>query len=978
MAAAVPSETPVLAPAAPLLLQPQAVAWLGRANLTLVALLWLAVRPLQLWLSMPSPDVRRYYDLSLLWLEGQIPYRQFTLEYPPGALPLFALPHLLADSWTQYANHFTYLMLAVDLGIVIALLQLPHLLARATATPLLQRRADGVLMACVHILLGLLLAQLAFERYDAICTLILLLWYGQVLRRRWWAADLALATLIWVKLIGIILLPIYLAYALLSRRTHGETALSRGQLLGLAGRRLASVGGMTLLLFLPFWWRAGSDLVGFFTYHTQRGLQFESLFASAILGLHQLGLTVAQTAYARQSMCTEVLHPAVALLGQLILPLAALGLALSTGLGIHRLWRSDDAATQEAALADSALALLLTFVLINKVFSPQYMLWLTPFLLLLLVRRQASSLQVALGLVAAWCITALFQRFYYMNLLYIEALPVLLLICRNLVLLAALLQLLGLPAWSATRPAGALMARLLRHPGWAALATFLAATWALLTNLSETTANDIFIQIRVGYDILASGAFPSVETYSATVAGRPFIAHEWLSSVFFALLDRSWAGAGLSLLTAACALTCFLLLWASFPAAQRAQPFYVPLLLLALYLTSFRVLARPHMFSLVAFACLVLALELWRRSGLLRHLLWLLPVQLLWVNLHGAALFGPALFAYLTGLVLLVTYVPGLAGTADAQLYTPRHAAQLGGMTALLALACTINPYGLQLIGFSLDLMGNAYVKSRVWEWTSPLRESNVHYYWMWTYAGMLIILWIGLLARWRSRPYLDLSLALLLTVLSLQANRFVADFALFAFPSTVRSLRAIGDWALLPERRLRQPWAELALIALLLANTLVYGHPHSYREHRPLLGWGYGGDMPYSEVDLLHKLNLRGTIFNEYSDGSLIIWRLSPQIRPVLDSRIDLYPLETVLEYDQAYTSVGAFERYLQRHRINLIMLYRSRMGAGMRQYLAMRPEWQMLSQSRERMLFRRREVRSPGRGEPVGGPPRPGPAYF
>jgi len=40
-------------------------------------------------------DLWLYYDSSLKLMQGQLPYRNFPLEYPPLALLPFVLPHLV-------------------------------------------------------------------------------------------------------------------------------------------------------------------------------------------------------------------------------------------------------------------------------------------------------------------------------------------------------------------------------------------------------------------------------------------------------------------------------------------------------------------------------------------------------------------------------------------------------------------------------------------------------------------------------------------------------------------------------------------------------------------------------------------------------------------------------------------------------------------------------------------------------------------
>ena len=48
----------------------------------------------------------------------KIPYRDFILEYPPGALVLFTIPRYLVDNFGRYGAVFAAFMLLMDLGIM--------------------------------------------------------------------------------------------------------------------------------------------------------------------------------------------------------------------------------------------------------------------------------------------------------------------------------------------------------------------------------------------------------------------------------------------------------------------------------------------------------------------------------------------------------------------------------------------------------------------------------------------------------------------------------------------------------------------------------------------------------------------------------------------------------------------------------------------------------------------------------------------
>jgi hypothetical protein len=53
-------------------------------------------------------DIEEYFDYAHRTFEGQVPYRDFTLEYPPGALPALLAP---APADQGYYNRFRVLML---------------------------------------------------------------------------------------------------------------------------------------------------------------------------------------------------------------------------------------------------------------------------------------------------------------------------------------------------------------------------------------------------------------------------------------------------------------------------------------------------------------------------------------------------------------------------------------------------------------------------------------------------------------------------------------------------------------------------------------------------------------------------------------------------------------------------------------------------------------------------------------------------
>src|SRR5579862_4081209 len=223
----------------------------------------------------------------------------------------------------------------------------------------------------------------------------------------------------------------------------------------------------------------------------------------------------------------------------------------------------------------------------------------------------------------------------------------------------------------------------------------LFALWVAALNFRPVTGSDFWIHLRIGQDILRTGAVPRVDDYSAVARGRPFIAHEWLGDVAIALVERV-VGAGVSLLREATAFGVVALLLATLPKKDRASPVVVPLLVLSMYLIGARNEVRPELFTTLMLGGFALLVARWRRDRNGRPLAWLIPLELLWTNLHGAFLFGVVFLCAATGCAIVATVFPSAQRTDPP--YSWRDVRTLAAVTAGCALVTLANPYGTNLL----------------------------------------------------------------------------------------------------------------------------------------------------------------------------------------------------------------------------------------------------------------------------------------
>jgi hypothetical protein len=232
--------------------------------------------------------------------------------------------------------------------------------------------------------------------------LIMLAFFLLVSRLHYAWSFAALAAAINFKLVPLVLAPVWVvgswpaAECLDLRRPRVWVSLAwRGcLLLGLVG-----------LCFLPFYVSAGDRSLSFFAFHRDRGIEYESLYGSLMLGLQQLGQAVEIYYWYGSVNLRSELSPFLAGLALWLtagLMFLATALLLAKG---HRLTaRSEPGGTAQGTLAQThpqtfvcfTLLFLMLFMAANKVFAPQYLLWVAPLVPLVPFARQGRHLFLAL------------------------------------------------------------------------------------------------------------------------------------------------------------------------------------------------------------------------------------------------------------------------------------------------------------------------------------------------------------------------------------------------------------------------------------------------------------------------------------------------------------------------------------------------------------------------------------------------------
>ena len=363
-------------------------------------------------------DTVEYHRFGAAIVDGQVPYRDFGVEYPPGALPVFALPALGKPSFSLYNREFQLLMALCGVGALAAMASVLRSL-RASA----ERQAAAL---GFFALAPLVLGSVILYRYDLWPAALTVAGLAAVLARRERLGLAAIGLGIAAKAFPAVVLPPVLAYVW---RTRG-----RGEAL----RCLGVAAATTAVVVLPFLAIAPHGVWESIVRQTTRPLQIESLGSALLLAAHHVGgLALTMDSSRGSQNLGGSLPDAVGSISSALLVVVLLALWVAAARG---------PATGERLVRYSA-ASLVAFVALGKVLSPQFLIWLLPLVPLVRGRRGlAASALLGLSLL----LTQVWFPIRYFDLVAFEAFPSWVLLARDLVLVA-LLVVLSAPARVPTR-----------------------------------------------------------------------------------------------------------------------------------------------------------------------------------------------------------------------------------------------------------------------------------------------------------------------------------------------------------------------------------------------------------------------------------------------------------------------------------------------------------------------------------------------
>jgi len=381
-------------------------------------------------------------------------------------------------------------------------------------------------------------------------------------------------------------------------------------------------------------------------------------------------------------------------------------------------------------------------------------------------------------------------------------------------------------------------------------------------------------QITVGQWILDHRAVPETDVYSFTMRGQPWISTQWLAQVAYAKIYAWFGWAGPVVLAAAASAATFALLARSL-SRHLSDSATLVFVSVALALTAPHLLARPHVLALPVMVAwiggLIAAADRHRAPSF-----WLLPLMVLWANLHGGFVFGLVMIAPIA-----------LDAVVNAQAPSRRSLVlrwAAFAAAALVAGCCT--PYGWNALLASQKILALGSALPLITEWR-PADFGVLRPFEICLLGGIGLALYRGI-----KLPPLRIVLLLGLIHMALAQARAGEILALLAplvlaapLARQIGGADLAGSHLATPARGVLFAGVAVALVT----GTLAFASVHRFAPNTT--------NSPVAAVAELKKLKLE-RVFNDYDFGGYLI---ASGVAPFIDGRTELYGEKFFVDHNAA-----------------------------------------------------------------------------
>lgn len=406
------------------------------------------------------------------------------------------------------------------------------------------------------------------------------------------------------------------------------------------------------------------------------------------------------------------------------------------------------------------------------------------------------------------------------------------------------------------------------------LLVWLAGLLVLMVGDEMLRDADTYWHTAVGRWILLYRTIPQSDFFSHSMLGTEWTAHEWLSEVVFAIVHSFAGWSGLVVLITFCFTGTLALMTRYF--LRFLEPVHALILAaLAAGMVRSHLLARPHMLVAPILSIWLIGLLNARERDRAPSFL-LLPLMILWANLHGS---------FTLGLGLVVAFGLEAAWSAGRSGWDLA-AREWGGFFVLTLVAAMITPFHWHGLSFTVHVLTLKEAMAFIGEWSSPnFQAFNIFEIWL------LALLAVGMAGRIKV-PLMRSLLVLGFIHLSLRHGRYMAVTGVvgpllvaeslgtrwYTAEKLGRDVEGVDRFfrSMVPPASPRAIGFGMLATALAVAAVVSFAPFESNRRISPA-----------SALSAIRSAGIEGPIFNAYEFGGFLIHYGIPVF---IDGRADMY----------------------------------------------------------------------------------------
>lgn len=494
----------------------------------------------------------------------------------------------------------------------------------------------------------------------------------------------------------------------------------------------------------------------------------------------------------------------------------------------------------------------------------------------------------------------------------------------------------------------------------------------IVLSLKSLREPDLWWMYRTGEWMLENGAVTKSDPFSYTFFGTEWINVKWFFEVIIASIKNVLGVEGIFILQAAVTLGILVLVYQSanlirvkfgLDKTTPKKPFVGLIIaaLLMLLTIDYRLIGRPEMTSHLMTAAYLYLFWRWHYQPS-KAIFALIPLQLLWTNMHEA--FG-------TGMVLMLAYlisvwVQYIYFNTDKQKIEAPKRLSLAVLGALVVIP--INPRGIQMLTHPFEIFGQLSSN----QYTTELAPIWKNLYWQEMQAYLNIAFMVAVLGFVVLTPLIisaaekskvprnkllswieqlgnkyglgNLVLITMLGYLSITAYRNIPFFILAATPI----LAVILEVLIHKVQKEKILYLATILLGIGFYTSIITGKYHEWtvnKNSRDKYGLQVlSSHNPVGAANFIEEKGIKGRCFSDYLTSSYLLWRLQPDFKTYIDLRdLDIFPAKFFDDFAQTMSNPRLFEEKDSIYHFDYVVIYRP-MFQYLQKYLLESPNYDLV----------------------------------